>query len=639
MGVVGVRGIVGGGTPARIQAFNTLNDPDGGIQADTVSYIWEVSPNGINGWTDATPVSVDTLTFTPGPTTGAYVRVTIVFIDVDGNLNQVVGDPVHYIVDASSTNLNLQGTAAGELIFGNGGNDLITAGAGNDFVQGGNGSDTFFATLSDGNDTYDGGNGTDTYNLSNTAAAATVNLTTGVATSAETGTDTLTSIENVVGSNGVNNITGNGGANVLRGLGGNDFLDGAGGTDTAAFSGNIASHGFSLVGSNLVVTDNRAGSPDGTDTLTSIEAVLFGTASLTLRLGTNNAAPETVNGTNADELLLGFNGNDTLNAGGGDDTLIGGAGTDTQNGGTGDDTFVATIGDGNDTIVGGNNTDTLDLSAGTVAASVNLGSVAAQLISAQFGTDTLSSIENVIGGSAGDTLTGANNVSNVIQGGGGNDTLNGGTGAGTDTAVFSGSVGSYGFSLGLGTNLVVNDNRAGSPDGQDTLSNFEAVQFGAQTFTLRQGTGGIETVTGAGGADLLLGFNGADILDGDGGADAMFGGAGADTFRFNDNDTGATALTRDIIYDFLDGTDLLDLRLIDAIAGGADQNFIFAGEIVSGSLANQRVGFFYTTIDGQDHTIIEGNIQGNAGAADFQIDLVGHITITSADFILGGGNI
>jgi Ca2+-binding RTX toxin-like protein len=62
------------------------------------------------------------------------------------------------------------------------------------------GNDTLLA--SGGNDTLIGGGGTDTYSLAATAAAATVNLATGTSSSAETGTDTLTGIENVIGGSG-----------------------------------------------------------------------------------------------------------------------------------------------------------------------------------------------------------------------------------------------------------------------------------------------------------------------------------------------------------------------------------------------------------------------------------------------------
>ena len=93
------------------------------------------------------------------------------------------------------------------------------------------GDDRFVVTIGDGNDDYIGGAGVDTYDLSTTTAAATVNLANGTATSAQTGNDNLSSIENVIGSQGNNTITGNGSANVFDGGGGADTINAAGGAD------------------------------------------------------------------------------------------------------------------------------------------------------------------------------------------------------------------------------------------------------------------------------------------------------------------------------------------------------------------------------------------------------------------------
>jgi Ca2+-binding RTX toxin-like protein len=102
-------------------------------------------------------------------------------------------------------------------------------------------------------------------------------------------------------------------------------------------------------------------------------------------------------------LVSGGAGNDTITSGNGDDTLAGGAGDDVYRLDT--DTVA-----GSDTIdeSGGGN-DTLDFSStNTRAVSINLANPAAQVINAGL-TLTLSAgntIENVIGGDLGDTLTG-----------------------------------------------------------------------------------------------------------------------------------------------------------------------------------------------------------------------------------------
>jgi serralysin len=139
-----------------------------------------------------------------------------------------------------------QGSAAMDLlptnsILGTAGADTLAARttansyyglAGNDTISGGAGNDSFVATLNDGNDRYIGGAGIDTYNLSGTSAGATVNLTTGKSTSSQTGTDTLATIENIIGSSGNDHITGSAAANVLNGGAGDDFIFGMAGNDT-----------------------------------------------------------------------------------------------------------------------------------------------------------------------------------------------------------------------------------------------------------------------------------------------------------------------------------------------------------------------------------------------------------------------
>jgi hypothetical protein len=53
-----------------------------------------------------------------------------------------------------------------------------------------------------------------------------------------------------------------------------------------------------------------------------------------------------------------------------------------------------------------------------------------------------------------------------------------------------------------------------------------------------------------------------------------------------------------------------------------------------GQLARGQPAYHYKTdASGLQHTIIEGNINANP-AADFQIDLVGHLVLTASDFIL-----
>ena len=63
---------------------------------------------------------------------------------------------------------------------------------------------------------------------------------------------------------------------------GNDTIDGGDGTnDTACLQRGPCRLHVALSGSNYTVTDNRAGSPDGTDTVTNVENFQFSDGTVT----------------------------------------------------------------------------------------------------------------------------------------------------------------------------------------------------------------------------------------------------------------------------------------------------------------------------------------------------------------------
>ena len=187
-------------------------------------YQWQRLQN--NAWVNINSATNATLTNQQNTT----VRLTQVYTDPFGQ-NTVVSAETAVITGSGGNNVRT-GTSGKDILLGLDGNDTLTGGAGNDTVDGGGDNDRFVATANDGNDRYIGGAGTDTYDLSGTAANATVNLVAGTASSADTGSDTLIGIENVIGSNGVNTITGTSGANRIEGRGGNDTINGGGGGDT-----------------------------------------------------------------------------------------------------------------------------------------------------------------------------------------------------------------------------------------------------------------------------------------------------------------------------------------------------------------------------------------------------------------------
>ena len=151
-----------------------------------------------------------------------------------------------------------------------------------------------------------GFDGTDTVSYAANATAVTANLGNQALNAGGALGDVFVSIENLTGSGLNDSLTGDALANALSGGAGDDSLTGGagndtldGGTNTAAgdtalFSGLQSDYTISQNGANYIVTDNRAVSPDGTDTLINMENVKFGAAAavtLASLVGTLNLAP------------------------------------------------------------------------------------------------------------------------------------------------------------------------------------------------------------------------------------------------------------------------------------------------------------------------------------------------------------
>lgn len=172
----------------------------------------------------------------------------------------------------------------------------------------------------------------------------------------------------------------------------------------------------------------------------------------------------------------------------------------------------------------------------------------------QYRGDSRSLVENAIGGSGSDRITG-NAARNILEGRGGNDILDGG--ADYDTAVFSGPRSQYVITLLSSGSVRVQDLRGGSPDGTDEVRNIEAFRFSDDTFTFSQSVGGqnpdiigtelgddlyatssAERIYGLAGNDRLWGFEGDDQLIGGAGADVLTGGPGQDEASYHNSDNG-----------------------------------------------------------------------------------------------------
>ncbi|WP_316861077.1 type I secretion C-terminal target domain-containing protein [uncultured Cohaesibacter sp.] len=516
----------------------------------------------------------------------------------DATDNFIFGTLLGVVADV----INLGG--GNDIAFGYGGDDTLNGEEGDDTLHGGSGSDTL-----------NGGLGNDTADYSNERSGVAVDLVAGTAENGVGDLDTLSSIENINGSDYEDEILGDTADNDLFGGGGNDIIAGGEGVDLIkGESGNdILSGGSGIdtlhgddgddivrhyVSSNLSNIDNYfAGT--GRDTLeiyfnTEAQYQLFAAElegyktylransdinSDNLMVTTSDGiilsdfervdsfiggilrkANENIDGSSAAETIYGASDstNEIFNALDGDDVVYANSGNDTLNGGDGYDALFGMDGDdtlngdaGNDFLAGGDGNDRLN---GGIGHDTLEGGLGVDIAYAGEGNDRL------VGDEGDDTLYGEVGNDRLI-GGAGDDTLDGGEGY--DVVDYSAAANAVTVNLHNGT---ASDDGDG---GSDTLVS-------------------IEDITGSAGNDVFVGSIEANVLRGEGGDDTLYGESG------NDYLIGGTG------NDLLNGGDGVDTVDYSAAASGVTVN------LLDGSVSDDG--------DGSSDTLISiENIIGSAG--------------------------
>jgi len=582
---------------------------------------------------------------------GGASNDTVSYDGFTENLTITIG-AIGQTVVKNSSNVTIQTDTLTSIenAIGGSGNDTIIGDATSNNLTGGAGDDTF--KFSGGTaDTIDGGTNTtvgDTVDYTGyTGGVLTLVLSDSVAT--DNLGNKLSNIENIVGVSGssVNTITGNSSANQITGgagndvffaSAGNDTLDGAGGTDKMDYSSYVGSNAVSLTlnGSTAVTATITAMSK--TDTLKNIENIITG--------GGN----DTIAGDSGNNSIDGGAGDDSLSGAGGNDTLLGGDGNDTLDGGA-----------NADSLVGGNGNDTASYASATAAVNASLATPGTN--SGDAAGDTYTSIENLLGGSGNDTLTGDTGV-NILSGGAGDDTFkatSGGTGdtyyggtsagdAGTDTVDYSNVLTTNtSIQLNNGSNTIVavsgtqNDILSGieniiSGSGNDTITGNDLANIlsgGAGNDSLDGGLGN-DYLSGGAGSDTLIGGGGNDTLEGGPGADSLVGGAGtADTVTYANGGAVTIDLTNTVLGSATGADDAAgdvistDIEII--IGSAAADTFIgrSTAETIQGGAGGD-------TIKG---SLGADSIDGGAGndVMDYSDSTAVTIDLTTAGFAQVGG--
>ncbi len=309
-----------------------------------------------------------------------------------------------------------------------------------------------------GNDLINGGDGIDTASYINAVGGVTVDLSkTTQQNTISAGLDTLSNIENLIGSNFNDTLIGNNDDNVFIGGLGRDKVLGSNGFDTVSYA---RSESSILVFLNQgLISVNKSGD---FDSLTSIENIVGSQLNDSFIINTTE-----------DKVINGGNGIDTIAF---------------------DDIFPET---------------------GLVGVTINL-SITGKQNTISAGFDNFINIENLIGTSVHDNLTG-NSKDNILGGGAGINILNGAGGVDTVSyAGFSFSPDEVGITVNLGINgpqniqnlaidtLISIENLIGG-DGQDTL-------IGNNQANIIQGDFGNDEIIGKAGNDILTGGSGKDIF-------------------------------------------------------------------------------------------------------------------------------
>ncbi len=363
-------------------------------------------------------------------------------------------------------------------------------------------------------------------------------------------------VEKATGGSGDDTLIGNDAANVLNGRGGADHMTGGLGDDWY----HVDSMGDVIV--------EAEGEGDVDRVFASVSYALTAGAAIeilstSLQVGTGAID---LTGNELNNVVVGNNGANRLDGGDGADSLYGHLGSDILIGGLGDDRLD-----------GGLGVDTADYSGATGGVNANL---LTRTATGQ-GNDLLLDIENLVGSSFNDILRGSA-AANELSGGDGDDILDGREGA--DTLI--GGLGNDWHYVDNAGDVVVEISGEGSVDRVFAASSYQlsaaaeieilstSLQVGVTAIDLTGnafsqaivGNNGANRLDGGAGHDTLYGHGGADVLIGGSGDDVMWGGGDADVFLYRTPEGGG-GLGSDLIRDFADGVDRIQL---DGIAGVDD---------------------------------------------------------------------
>ncbi|WP_415714907.1 FecR domain-containing protein [Maridesulfovibrio sp.] len=501
--------------------------------------------------------------------------------------------------------------------IGSNGNDSFKGSSADETFTGGKGNDTFNGY--EGLNSFSGGEGHDTMSFEDAGTGVTVTVQeTGNTTVTHSGTiDIFSDVESFIGSSHDDSFIGSSRSETFRGGNGNDTIDGGNGEgiDYASYFGSSTGVSVKLNGSSAATTDTG-------DTITNIEGLI------------GSGYQDNLEGDDyANYFRPGLN-----------------------------DPYVEDAYDSDAEIVTGNGGSDWILfddlaSQYYIYADINNGYVSICEGETEKNKITLNSIENLVGTSGSDIITGGTE-GNTLDGGAGDDIISGGWGENSIDGGAGSDQLSYAFAnSGITVNLTssggtVSHMDSGNTEEQtDTIANIESFMGSIHDDTFN-GSSGNETFIGGKGNDVMDGHGGHDTIDfsdfetgvtitvatdGTGTATRTVDGT-SETDSFNDIDNFLGSWVADT---FIGGSGDIDQTFqgnsgIDSVDGGGGTDFVSFANKLSGitiDLADNADGVTKTVSSGANLTFtnIEGVI-GSRSADCITASTVGESTIQG-----GGG--
>jgi Ca2+-binding RTX toxin-like protein len=216
--------------------------------------------------------------------------------DTFTGITQAIGSLGNDTIVGSVDTTYLNGFGGNDSIVGGAHDSTLVGGPGNDTIVGGAGNDDI--APGGGNNSIDGGGGYNAIDYRGLPGGVSLDLYVGAWHPG--GFDTLKNIQNVftsdfsstikgdytdniiVGGAGNDTVMAREGNDVITGGGGNDLIDGGPGNDIAVYSGAHTDYKITANAYGWVITDTRAGSPDGTDTVRNVERLTFSDGTVAL---------------------------------------------------------------------------------------------------------------------------------------------------------------------------------------------------------------------------------------------------------------------------------------------------------------------------------------------------------------------